>query len=114
MPQPTSAMFEVSVSGGRVLLKPVEVQLGGYGRGDVLVYRGAPVAIDAVERRLREAGIDAKLRIEDSVLILEVKAEYAEKAVQIIEEMLRNAARDLAEFEEVVRDAVRSYMEKYG
>ncbi len=107
-------MFEVSVSGGKVLLKPVEVQLGGYGRGDVLVYKGAPVAIDAIERRLRETGIDAKLRISGGTLILEMRAEYAEKAVQVIEDMLRNAARDLAEFEEVVRDAVRSYMEKYG
>jgi len=92
-------------------LKPVDVEVGGYGRDDILVYKGAPVAFSAIEKRLRERGIDAKLRKEKEVLVIEGDVDI-KKVVKIIEDILISAERDLSEFERIVNDAIKSYMKK--
>lgn len=102
-------MFEID--GKR--LKPLgDVEVGGYGRDDVLVYKGAPVAFSAIEKRLKDMGIDVKLRNENGVLVVEGDADM-EKVVKVIKEILLNAERDLTEFERVVNEAVKSYIRKY-
>ncbi|MET1124232.1 MAG: hypothetical protein ABWW66_03075 [Archaeoglobaceae archaeon] len=101
-----------AVDGNRLIPRSSDVQVGGYGRDDIVVYKGAPVAIAAVEKRLKEMGYDAKLRNENGVLVVE--GVDAAKAAEVLEEMLRSAERDIEEFERVVNEAIDSYMKKYG
>ncbi len=101
-------MFEVV---GNRLRPTKDVEVGGYGREDVLVYKGAPVAFSAIERRLREMGVNVKLRNDNGVLVVEGEADMG-KVVKVIEEILLSAERDLLEFERIVNEAIRSYMRK--
>lgn len=97
-----------------IKLTPLEnVKVGGYGREDVVIYKGAPVGFSAIEKRIKSEGIEAKLKNDSGILVIETNKD-PEKIVKIIEEILISAEKDLTDFEEVVKDAIRSYKEKYG
>ncbi|WP_202318907.1 hypothetical protein [Archaeoglobus neptunius] len=112
-------MFEVKVESEdgvcKIKLFPSdpELEIGGYGRDDILVFKGAPVSISALEKMLeREFGntiitlkggsVEVEVQRTDCMLLIEEVADA-------IREMMENAARDLDEIE----DAIKRSLEKF-
>ncbi len=103
----------------RIVMYPSadELHIGGYGYRDVVVYRGAPVSFSALEKKLMEAGVEAKVTAEGKHLIVTVESgENCENVAQLIvdeiSELLVSAERDLTRLEEVINESVKKYMER--
>ncbi|OYT35448.1 hypothetical protein B6U96_10495 [Archaeoglobales archaeon ex4484_92] len=100
----------------RILLQPEsgDLTLGGYGLKDIVVYRGAPVSINALEKKLNEI-LEAKLLVKGNSLIVELNAN-CEKLIELvlntINKMLADAEKDLIRLERVICESVKKYVEK--
>ncbi len=117
-------MFDVRVESEdgvcKIKLYPADPQLeiGGYGREDILVFRGAPVSILALQKMLeqrfgnviivhRENSIEIEVQRTDCMLVVD-------SVTKAVEEMMENAAKDLDVIENAIRESVRRYFDRIG
>ncbi len=115
-------MFDVRVESEdgvcKIKLYPADPQLeiGGYGREDILVFKGAPVSILALQKMLeqkfgnvmivhRENSIEIEIQRTDCMLVVD-------SITKAVEEMMENAARDLDVIENAIRESVRRYFDR--
>ncbi len=115
-------MFDVQVESEdgvcKIKLYPVDPQLeiGGYGREDVLVFKGAPVSILALQKMLeqkfgnviinnRENSLEIEIQRKDCMLVVD-------SVTKAVEEMMENAARDLDVIENAIRESVKRHLDR--
>lgn len=93
-----------------------ELEIGGYGRDDILVFKGAPVSIVALQRMLesefgntlivlRKNSLEVELQRLDCKLVVDDVA-------KAIEEMMENAAKDLEVIEDAIKDSLQRYIRR--
>ncbi|WP_456469069.1 hypothetical protein [Archaeoglobus sp.] len=115
-------MFDVKVESEngvcKIKLYPSDpdLEIGGYGREDVIVFKGAPVSIAALQKMLerefgntlifsRKNSLEVELQRPDCTLVVDGVA-------KAIEEMMENAAKDLEEIEELIKESLRKYIRR--
>ncbi|WP_290598165.1 MULTISPECIES: hypothetical protein [unclassified Archaeoglobus] len=93
-----------------------ELEIGGYGRDDIIVFKGAPVSIVALQRMLenefgntlivlRKNSLEVELQRLDCKLVVDDVA-------KAIEEMMENAAKDLEVIEDAIKDSLQRYIRR--
>lgn len=115
-------MFEVELESEngvcklKLYPKHPDFRIGGYGREDVLVFKGAPVSFTAIERMLkRDFGEVAVSRKGNSVEIEVQRLDCSlivEHLAEAVKEMLENAARDLDMIESAVKETIDNFARK--
>lgn len=117
-------MFDVKVESEdgvcKIRLYPTdpEFTIGGYGREDILVFKGAPVSISAIQKMLeREFGL-AMINFKKNSIEIEMQRTDCKLVIDdvasAIKEMMENAAKDLDEIEDAIRESVKKYMRRTG
>ena len=115
-------MFDVKVESEdgvcKIKLYPTdpEFTIGGYGREDILVFKGAPVSISAIQKMLeREFGL-AMISFRKNSIEIEVQRTDCKLVIDdvasAIKEMMENAAKDLDEIEDAIKESLKKYMRR--
>ena len=109
-------MFDIKVESEngvcKIKLYPAdpELEIGGYGREDVVVFKGAPVSIAALQRMLEKEFGNALLTSSKNLLEIEMLSSdcslVVDSVADAIKEMMENAARDLDEIEETIKGLI--------
>jgi len=90
-----------------------ELEIGGYGRDDIIVFKGAPVSAAALQRMLESKFGGTLIVLHKNSLEVELQKLDCKLVVddvaKAIEEMMESAAKDL----EVIEDAIRDTLQKY-
>jgi len=115
-------MFEVKVESEngicKIRLYPSipELEIGGYGRDDVLVFKGAPVSILALQKMLESVFGNTLVNLRKNSLEIELQkldcSLVVDDVARAVEEMMENAARDLEEVEETIKESLRKYIRR--
>lgn len=95
-----------------------EFSIGGYGRDDVLVFKGAPVSLSAIQKMLEREFGDVLVNFKENSIEIEMQrmdcSLVIEDVASAVREMMENAARDLDEIEEVIKESLEKYMRRVG
>lgn len=95
-----------------------EFSIGGYGRDDILVFKGAPVSVSAIQKMLEKEFGEVLVSLKGN--LIEIEMQRADCSLVIndvataIREMMENAARDLDEIEKVIKESVEKYLRRVG
>lgn len=117
-----TGLFEVKVESEngicKIRLYPLdpELEIGGYGRSDVLVFKGAPVSILALQKKLESVFGSTLVNLHKNSLEIELQKFdcrlVVDDVAKAVEEMMENAAKDLEEVEEAIKESLRRYMRR--
>lgn len=115
-------MFEVKVESENGICKirlypsSPELEIGGYGRNDILVFKGAPVSILALQKMLESVFGSTLVSLHKNSLEIELQKLdcrlVVDDVAKAVEEMMENAARDLEEVEEAIKESLRKYIRR--
>ena len=115
-------MFDVRVESEdgvcKIKLYPTDPQLviGGYGREDILVFKGAPVSILALQKMLEQRFGNVMITNRENSLEIEIQRTdcmlVVDSVTKAVEEMMENAARDLDVIENAIRESVQRYLDR--
>uniref|UniRef100_A0A7C3MBR9 Uncharacterized protein n=2 Tax=Archaeoglobus fulgidus TaxID=2234 RepID=A0A7C3MBR9_ARCFL len=117
-------MFSFKVESGdgfckmRIYPLDPEFSIGGYGRDDVLVFKGAPVSLSAVQKMLEKEFGEVIISLRENSIEIEMQRFDCSLVVEdiaiAIREMMENAAKDLDEIEETIKESLKKYLRRVG
>ncbi|WP_456330316.1 hypothetical protein [Archaeoglobus sp.] len=95
-----------------------EFSIGGYGRDDILVFKGAPVSLSAIQKMLEREFGEVLISLKENSIEIEMQRTdctlVMEDIAVAIREMMENAARDLDKIEEVIKESLEKYLRRVG
>ncbi|MBO8180214.1 MAG: hypothetical protein H0Z19_07010 [Archaeoglobus sp.] len=95
-----------------------EFSIGGYGRDDVLVFKGAPVSLSAIQKMLEKEFGEVLVNIKENSIEIEMQRMDCSLVIEdvaiAIREMMENAAKDLDQIEEIIKESLKKYMRRVG
>jgi len=95
-----------------------EFSIGGYGRDDILVFKGAPVSLSAIQKMLEKEFGEVLISLKENSIEIEMQRMDCSLVIEdiavAIREMMENAARDLDKIEKVIKESLEKYLRRVG